>query len=56
MLGCFNGFLKSVILLVNEARNLGNIDRFAFYDHMKAYTAAPPEVQPFAHPKRAFQC
>jgi hypothetical protein len=44
MLGRFNGFVKSVILRVNEARDLGEINRFAFYDHMKAYTAAPPDV------------
>jgi hypothetical protein len=44
MLGRFNGFLKSVILRVNEARDLGDVDRFRFYDHMKAYTAAPPDV------------
>ena len=44
MLGRFNGFLKSVILRVNEARDLGDINRFSFYDHMKAYTAAPPDV------------
>jgi hypothetical protein len=44
MLGRFNGFLKSVILRVNEARDLGDADRFGFYDHMKAYTAAPPDV------------
>jgi hypothetical protein len=44
LLGRFNGFVKSVILRVNEARDLGAIDRFAFYDHMKAYTAAPPDV------------
>ena len=35
---------NSVILRVSEARDLGEYDRFAFYDHMKAYTAAPPEV------------
>jgi hypothetical protein len=40
MLGRFNGFLKSVILRVNEARDLA----IQFYDHMKAYTAAPPDV------------
>jgi Family of unknown function (DUF5906) len=40
----YNGFLKSVILRVNEARDLGEVDRFKFYDHMKAYTAAPPDV------------
>ena len=37
VLGRFNGFLKSVILRVSEARDLGDFDRFAFYDHMKAY-------------------
>jgi hypothetical protein len=44
ILGRFNGFLKSVILRVNEARDLGEFDRFQLYDHMKAYTAAPPDV------------
>jgi hypothetical protein len=44
MLGRFNGFLKSVVLRVNEARDLGDLNRFQFYDHMKSYTAAPPDV------------
>ncbi len=44
LLGRFNGFLKSVILRVSEARDLGDVNRFQFYDHMKAYTAAPPDV------------
>jgi hypothetical protein len=44
MLGRFNGYLKSVILRVSEARDLGDVDRFQFYDHLKAYTAAPPDV------------
>ncbi|RWG82876.1 MAG: hypothetical protein EOQ69_15165 [Mesorhizobium sp.] len=44
VLGRFNGFLKSVILRISEARDLGDSDRFAFYDHMKAYTATPPDV------------
>jgi hypothetical protein len=44
MLGRFNGFVKSVILRVSEARDLGDVDRFAFYDHLKTYTAAPPDV------------
>jgi hypothetical protein len=44
ILGRFNGFLKCVILRVSEARDLGEFDRFVFYDHMKAYTAAPPDV------------
>ena len=44
MLGRFNGYVKSVILRVSEARDLGDVNRFAFYDHMKVYTAAPPDV------------
>src|SRR5262249_47913671 len=44
VLGRFNGFVKSVVLRVSEARDLGDFDRFAFYDHMKIYTASPPDV------------
>jgi hypothetical protein len=44
ILGRFNKFLKAVILRVSEARDLGDYDRFAFYDHMKTYTAAPPDT------------
>jgi hypothetical protein len=44
LLGRFNGFVKSVILRISEAGDLGDVDRFAFYDHLKAYTAAPPDV------------
>ena len=44
MLGRFNGFLKSVILRVSEARDLGDVDRFQFYDHTKAYLASPPDT------------
>lgn len=44
MLGRFNGFAKSVILRISEARDLGDIDRYAFYDHTKVYIAAPPDV------------
>jgi len=44
MLGRFNGFVKSVVVRISEARDLGDVDRYAFYDHMKVYTAAPPDV------------
>ena len=33
-----------MILRVSEARDLGELDRLGFYDHMKVYTAAPPDV------------
>ena len=44
LLGRFNSFVKSVILRVNEARDLGDMNRYAFYDHTKVYTASPPDV------------
>jgi hypothetical protein len=44
ILGRFNGFLRSVILRVSEARDLGEFDRYAFHDHMKVFIAAPPDV------------
>src|SRR5215471_15265421 len=44
LFGAFNSYAKSVILRVNEGRDLGEIDRFKFYDHTKDYAAAPPGV------------
>jgi hypothetical protein len=45
MMGRFNGWVRSIIVRVNEARDLGSErDRFAFYDHSKVFTAAPPDV------------
>jgi hypothetical protein len=44
MLGRFNGFAKSVALRVSEVRDLGDTDRYAFYEHMKPYIAAPPNA------------
>jgi hypothetical protein len=40
----FNGFIKSVILRVNEAHDMGDYNRYQFYEHTKSYTAAPPDV------------
>jgi hypothetical protein len=42
--GRFNGFIKSVLAQIDEARDLGEISRYAFYEHMKTYTAAPPDT------------
>ena len=44
ILGRFNGYLKAVILRVSEARDLGDFNRYQFYEHMKAYLASPPDV------------
>jgi hypothetical protein len=42
----FNAFTKAVILRINEGRDLGEGDRFKFYDHIKTLTAAPPNTLP----------
>jgi hypothetical protein len=42
LMGRFNGYVKSVILRISEARD--SEDRYAFYEHTKVYTAAPPDV------------
>lgn len=44
LLGRFNGFAKCVLLVISEARDLGDVDRFKFYDHSKVYLASPPDV------------
>jgi hypothetical protein len=44
LLGRFNSFLKRVILRVNEVRDLGDVNRYQFYNHTKAFTASPPDV------------
>ena len=44
LLSGFTPFAKAVILRMNEARDMGDIDRFRLYDTMKIYTATPPET------------
>jgi hypothetical protein len=40
----FNGYVKSVLLRISEGRDLGDVNRYAFYEHTKTLIAAPPEV------------
>jgi hypothetical protein len=43
--GKFNGFVQAVILRISEAHDLGSeTNRYAFYERLKTYTAAPPDV------------
>jgi len=44
VLADFNPFRKSVVLRISEARDLGDINRFAFYESTKTLAAAPPET------------
>jgi hypothetical protein len=45
IMGRFNPHLKAVVLRISEARDLGEFDRYKFYDHTKNFIAAPPDVQ-----------
>jgi Family of unknown function (DUF5906) len=40
----FNGYIKSVVLRISEARDLGDVNRYALYEHTKTLMAAPPDV------------
>jgi len=42
-MGRFNGFVKSVVLRMSEARDLGEFDRFQLYEHMKNIIVVPPD-------------
>jgi hypothetical protein len=44
LFGSFNGYLKSVILRVSEARDMGDVNKFQLFERMKTIGAAPPEV------------
>ena len=44
VMGRFNGWVKSIILRISEARDLGDVSRYNFYEHLKSIIAAPPEV------------
>jgi hypothetical protein len=40
----YNGYLRAVVLRISEVKDLGDGDRYKFYEHMKAATTSPPEV------------
>jgi hypothetical protein len=44
LLGRFNDFVKSILLIINEVHDLGEFNRYSFYERLKAVTAAPPET------------
>jgi hypothetical protein len=56
----FNDFLKSVILRISEAHDLGEVSRYSLYERMKAYTASPPDVlrvdQKFVNAHHVLNC
>jgi hypothetical protein len=44
LLASFNGYIKGIIVRVSEARDLGDINRYEFYEASKTLCAAPPDV------------
>jgi len=44
IMGRFNSYVRSVILRVSEAHDLGEVNRYTFHDKMKTLIAAPPDV------------
>lgn len=44
VLAQFNPFLRSVILRISEARDLGDVNRYQLYERMKVICASPPDV------------
>lgn len=44
MFGDFNSWVKSVVVRVSEIRDMGEVDRYKFYEHAKSYITSPPDV------------
>ena len=44
LLGTFNDFAQAVALRVSEAKDLGEIDRFGFYEATKTLICSPPDT------------
>jgi hypothetical protein len=44
IMGNYNTFIKSVILQIDEARDLGDLKGYDFYEHLKTLTTAPPDI------------
>jgi hypothetical protein len=44
VLGNFNEFVRAVVVRISEIKDLGDFDRFAFYEASKTLMAAPPDV------------
>jgi hypothetical protein len=42
----FTGWVESTLIIINEARDLGDVDRYKFYEHAKRFIAAPPDTLP----------
>jgi hypothetical protein len=44
IMGNYNDYMRSVVLRISEARDLGEVNRYSFHDHMKPISASPPDT------------
>ena len=44
MMGRFNGYNRCLLLVIGEAKDMGEVNRYQFYEHLKPYLAAPPDA------------
>ncbi|MEX3635581.1 primase-helicase family protein [Paraburkholderia sp. BR14320] len=44
MFARFNRWARNKLVRVSEVRDLGDLDRYSFYEHCKPYLASPPDV------------
>jgi hypothetical protein len=42
----FQTWVESTLVVINEARDVGDFDRYKFYEHAKRFIAAPPDTLP----------
>jgi hypothetical protein len=46
ILGNFNPYVQAVVLRINEMRDMGDFNRYTYYERMKTLKAAPPDTLP----------
>ena len=44
IMASFNDFMRCTVLRISEAHDLGEVNRFTFYDRLKTMLATPPDV------------
>ena len=44
MMGPFSGYNRCLVLVIGEAKDMGEVNRYQFYEHLKPYLAAPPDA------------
>jgi len=60
ILSPYSGYLQSVVVRINEGRDLGDVNRYQFYERTKIMMAAPPDVlrvnEKYIRERAVFNC